>query len=507
MSQRLIQTTEQQQVQRQQLSAQQLLQIHLLTMPVAQLEQAVQAELDDNPALETESGNDDFDEGAFEEEKYEEGEFEEGRENDDAADDLEREDRQEALDNALQSLNADDMMDDERKFGEGSAGETTFYEPRSEATFYDVLRTQMGELRLSNIEQNVMEYLIGSLDNDGLLRKPLTQIADEMAIYHNIDVPDDVIAHVLSMLQTFDPAGIGARNLQECLLIQVKRMSPTPMQQLMQHVLKQRFNDFIHNRWQRIQHALHLNEEQTAALQQALRRLNPKPGAALSESSNNSAQHVTPDFIVSIDEQQGTLHVQLNRGNIPQLYISATLSNMVKAYQNNRAGINRTQKEALLYSKEKVERAKSFIKAVQQRHHTLLLTMQTIAEWQRQFFIEGDESLIRPMILKDIAEKTQLHSSTISRACANKYVQTPWGIFPLRHLFSDSYTTETGQQLSKHEIKDVLQAIINAEDKNTPLSDEELQKTMAEKGYPIARRTIAKYRTQLHIPVARLRKS
>ena len=508
--QRQIQIQEQQQVQRQQLTAQQLLQVRLLEMPLAQLEQAVQAEIDDNPALETTEMAEQREKIAEIREEREERN-EESEDVDTWGDDafekqVEREERQDALDAALQNMGADDMMESAPSVRNSAATpENNYFEVRNDVSFYDMLRAQMGELSLNDTQHDVMEYLIGSLDNDGLLRKPVEQIADEMAIYLNIDVDSATVSEVLSLLQTFDPPGIGATSLQQCLLLQVARREDDKLKQQMQRVLTRWYTAFTKAQWSKIEAGMQLSEEESAALRASLRRLNPKPGAALGESAIHPTQHVTPDFIVD-DDGAGNLTVRLVRGEVPDLYISPTFTEMIKAWRNNRRGMNRAAKEALLYSKEKVERAQRFINAIQQRQHTLLLTMRTIVEWQRVFFLEGDNSLLRPMILKDIAEQTHLNISTISRVCSGKYVQTRWGIFPLRYFFSDVYTTEEGEALSKHEIKDALRELIEGEDKHHPLSDEALQAEMQKKGYPIARRTIAKYRTQMNIPVARLRR-
>ena len=511
MSQRLIQTTEQQQVQRQQLSAQQLLQVRLLEMPLAQLEQAVRAEMDDNPALESEEIIGKSEEGielsdtdhGFDDGDYDEGKMTDGDQGFEER--VEREERQDALDAALQGIGADDVMESPPSMytKADTREDSYFFEARNDVSFYDVLREQMGELTLTDTEHDVMEYLIGSLDDDGLLHKSLEMISDEMAIYLNLDVDVKFIARVLGLLQGFDPAGIGGRSLQECLLLQVARRSNDELKQEMLQVLTRYFSAFTRNQWSKIARGMRLSDEDVERLRGALRRLNPKPGASLGESVNVSAQHVTPDFMVD-DDGSGKLTVRLCRGHVPDLHISPSFSEMIETYRNNRQGMNRAAKEALLYSKQKVARAKGFINAILQRQHTLLMTMEAIVSWQHTFFVEGDSSLLRPMILKDVAQVTHLNISTVSRVCAGKYVQTRWGIFPLRHFFSDGYTTDNGEALSKHEIKDALRSLIEGEDKASPLSDESLESLMAEKGYPIARRTIAKYRMQMGIPVARM---
>jgi RNA polymerase sigma-54 factor len=350
-----------------------------------------------------------------------------------------------------------------------------------------------------------MEYLIGSLDDDGLLRKSLTQIADELAVYHNIDVTEQELETVLGKLQDFDPAGIGARSLQECLLLQIERRDDSRLTTLMKRVVSDYFELFTRKHWDRIQAALKLTDIQAKALFDELRRLNPKPGAALGEAVGRSMQQITPDFIVDTQDD-GTVTFTLNNGEVPQLLVSQSFADSMKEYQQNADHLSRQTKEALLYIKKKVEAAQNFIEAVKMRNRTLTLTMQAIITLQHQFFVDGDEASLRPMILRDVAEKTGLDISTISRVSNSKYAQTRWGTFPLRHFFSDSYVTESGEELSTRRIKAALRDLIDGEDKSKPLSDEALTAALASQGYPIARRTVAKYREQLGLPVARLRK-
>ena len=350
-----------------------------------------------------------------------------------------------------------------------------------------------------------MEYLIGSLDDDGLLRKSLDSISDELAIYHAIDATPEEIGQVLRRLQDFDPAGIGGRSLQECLLLQIQRREPSRLRDLMERVVNEFFESFTKKHWKKIQQALQLNDLQTEALIGELRKLNPKPGASLGETVGRSFQQITPDFIVDTDDD-GTVSFQLNSAEVPELHISPSFTETLREYQDNKDNMSRQMKEALLYTKKKVDAAQGFIEAIKVRQHTLTVTMKAIIQWQHRYFEEGDEALLRPMILKDIAEKTGLDLSTISRVSNSKYAQTRWGTFPLRHFFSDSYVTAEGDELSTREIKAALQDIIETEDRQKPYSDEVLGKLLAEKGYPIARRTVAKYREQLGIPIARLRK-
>jgi len=350
-----------------------------------------------------------------------------------------------------------------------------------------------------------MEYLIGSLDDDGLLRKALDIVSDELAIYHNIDATEKEIEQVLLMLQAFDPAGIGARSLQECLLLQIERRDPSKLRDLMERVVNDYFEAFTRKHWDKIQEDLKLNDTQAEVLFRELRKLNPRPGASLGEVVGRSMQQITPDFIVDTQDD-GTITFTLNNGEVPELKVSQSFVDSMKEYQQNKDHLSRQTKEALLYIKKKVDAAQGFIEAVKVRRHTLSVTMRAIIQLQRQFFLDGDEASLRPMILKDVAEKAGLDISTVSRVSNSKYAQTRWGTFPLRHFFSDGYVTESGEELSTRQIKAALRDLIDAEDKRKPLSDDQLKDQLAEKGFPIARRTVAKYREQLGIPIARLRK-
>ena len=372
-------------------------------------------------------------------------------------------------------------------------------------SFYDQLKEQMGELDLSERDRDIMEYLIGSLDDDGLLRKPLDAVSEELAIYHNIDATVGEIEHVLLLLQAFDPAGIGARSLQECLILQIERRPTSRLQSLMTSVVNDYFEEFTRKHWDKIQAALGLDDTQADVLFRELRKLNPRPGASLGETVGRSLQQITPDFIIDTQDD-GTVSFTLNNGEVPELKVSQSFVDSMKEYQTNKEHLSRQTKEALLYIKKKVDAAQGFIEAVKVRRQTLTLTMRVIIQLQRQFFIDGDEASLRPMNLRDVAEKTGLDMSTISRVSNSKYAQTRWGTFPLRHFFSDSYVTDSGEELSTRKIKAALHDLIDAEDKTKPLSDDALKEMLAQKGFPIARRTVAKYREQLGVPVARMRK-
>ncbi|MBP3286575.1 MAG: RNA polymerase factor sigma-54 [Prevotella sp.] len=480
--------------QTQSVTQQQLLQAQLIELPITQLLDRVNAEMDDNPALEVNTDED-----------TEFSEFPENPDNAESSDSYEQEQRQSALDDALESIGRDDEELPVYQGGQSFQEEREDFVYGASLSFYDQLKEQMGVMDMNDHQRYIMEYLIGSLDDDGLLRKSIDTISDELAIYHSIDATPQEIEQVLHLLQEFDPAGIGGRSLQECLLLQIQRREPSRLRDLMEKVVNDYFEAFTKKHWRKIQQAMKLNDMQTEVLMGELRKLNPKPGAALSETVGHAMQQITPDFIVDTQDD-GTVTFQLNSGEIPELHVSPSFTDTLREYHDNKEHMSRQMKEALLYTKKKVDAAQGFIEAIKVRRQTLSLTMKAIIQWQHRYFEEGDEALLRPMILRDIAEKTGLDVSTISRVSNSKYAQTRWGTFPLRHFFSDSYVTAEGDELSTREIKASLQDLIDAEDKRKPLSDEALGKLLAEKGYPIARRTVAKYREQLGIPIARLRK-
>ena len=481
----------------QSITQQQLLHAQLVELPITQLVERVNAEMDDNPAIEVAGPGDDY------------AEFSETSEPSDSSEtpDYEQEERQSALDAALESIGRDDedlpvYYGGERQQDEGGADQGVMAQNDS---FYDQLLEQMTMARLTDRERYIMEYLIGSLDDDGLLRKSLSQLGDELAIYHNLDASPSEIEHVLLQLQQFDPAGIGARSLQECLLLQIARRDPSRLKDLMQKAIEQYFDLFTKKHWSQLRSALRITELQADVLIRELRKLNPKPGTSMGETMGRSMQQITPDFIVDTHDD-GSVTFVLNHGDVPELTVSQSFVDTLREYQTDKEHMSRQMKEALLYTKSKVDAAQNFIAAIRQRQHTLTVTMQAIIQWQHRFFEEGDEALLRPMILKDIAERTGLDLSTISRVSNSKYAQTRWGIFPLRFFFSDGLKTAEGEELSTREIKAMIRDIIHQENKQKPLSDEMIQRMLEEQGFPIARRTVSKYREQLGIPIARLRK-
>ena len=472
MSQSQIQEQLQQLKQGQAFSHQQLLQASLVELPITQLMDRITTEMNDNPALETASPGDE------EENNLETLDILDDLDNpDDFESRSEREERQSALDDALSNMGRDDDELPVYHGGSSVAEEREEMVYGESVSFYDQLKEQMGELDMSDHQRYVMEYLIGSLEDDGLLRKDLGAICDELAVYHNVDVTEQELLQVLQLLQTF----------------------------LMTKVVESYFDEFTKKHWDKIQTSLSLNDAQAEALFRELRKLNPRPGASLGETVGRNMQQITPDFIVdTLDD--GTVTFTLNNGEVPELKVSQSFVDSMKEYQQNKDHLSRQTKEALLYIKKKVDAAQGFIEAIKVRRHTLTVTMRAIIQLQHQFFVDGDEASLRPMILRDVAEKTGLDPSTISRVSNSKYAQTRWGTFPLRHFFSDAYVTESGEELSTRQIKAALRDIIDGEDKHRPLSDDALKEELTRRGFPIARRTVAKYREQLGIPIARLRR-
>ena len=378
-------------------SQQQLLQAQLVELPITQLLERINTEMNDNPALEADADRADY---------LESPEPSEGLDSTDEDDDFdsqrEREDRQSALDAALESIGRDDEELPVYQGGSSVGEEREEYILGDTVSFYDQLKEQMRLANLTERERDIMEYLIGSLDDDGLLRKPLDAISDELAVYHNIDVTAKEVERVLLKLQTFDPAGIGARSLQECLQLQIERRAESKVKKLMWQVVTDYFEEFTKKHWSKIQRALKLNDTQAKALFGELRKLNPKPGASMGEAVGRNMQQITPDFIIDTQDD-GTITFTLNQGELPELKVSQSFADSMKEYQQNKDHLSRQTKEALLYIKKKVDAAQSFIEAVRVRRHTLTVTMQAIIHLQRQFFLDGDETSLRPMILKDVA--------------------------------------------------------------------------------------------------------
>ena len=489
MQQGNYQIQKQQQVQT--LSPQQVLVVKMLELPAVELEERVRAEVLDNPALEegqidNERNEDDFNEGNGVESEMPES----------ANEDI-----------SLGDYRTEDDIPDYKLKQHNSSPETQAEEiPFSDAiSFYEVLKEHLGERDLTERQRTLVEYLIGSLDDDGLLRKELSSIVDELCFNYNLETSEKELEEALKILQDFDPVGIGARNLQECLLIQLNRKEDSPLKQIELNILTKCYEEFTKKHWDKILQRLSLTPEQFEEAKNELVHLNPRPGSSLGEAVGRSYQQIIPDFLVeTLDD--GTILFNLNDRGVPELHVSRSFMDMLEEHTKNKANQSKESKDAMLFLKQKMDAAQGFIDAVKQRQQTMYTTMQAIIDLQRAFFEEGDESLLKPMILKDVAERTGLDISTISRVSNSKYVQTNYGIYPLKFFFSDGYTTDEGEELSVREIRRVLKECVEKEDKNHPLTDDELAKILKEKGFSIARRTVAKYREQLNIPVARLRK-
>ena len=498
MVQGQVQTQKQEQALRQTASVNQmqLLQARLAELPVTQLADCIKAEMDDNPALEAMQPDEPL---QYQDENYDDTPTDEP--DDDYEATTEREERRQQLDEALSSIGQDD--EELPIYGSRGYADETAYEPGE--TFYDSLTMQMMETELTPRQREIMEYIIGSLDDDGWLRKSVGAIADELAVYNDIDASQREIETVLKMLHEFDPAGIGARSLKECLMLQIRRRKDSPEKELMEKVLNACFVDFTKNNWKKIQKSLGIDDAMADKLRDEMMRLNPKPGASLGDYGGDTIHQITPDVYIDTHDD-GSISFALNNTDIPDLAITPSFIDMVRQDQGNADKMSRQMREALMYARNKVDLAQRFIDAVRMRRSTLTMVVKAIIHWQRAYLEDGDDTSLRPMKLKDIAEKTGMDISTVSRVCNGKYAQTRWGILPLRHFFSDGYMTDDGEETSTKSIKAAMEELISNEDKSKPLSDEAIAQMMAEKGYPIARRTVAKYREKLGIPVARMRR-
>lgn len=469
----------------QKLSPQQIQMIKLLEIPAIQLEQRIKKELEENPVLE---------EGA--EDAYEDQEDVKEEQTTEQQEEFSLEDYMQDDDIPSYRLNAQNHNTDQRReeipFSMGSS-------------FRELLKAQLGLRKLSEEQEVLADYILGNIDEDGYLRRELEAVADDLAFSIGLETSYEALHEVLMVIQDFDPAGVGARNLQECLLLQIERKNlADPVIVLARKVLKNHFDEFTNKHYEKITQRLGIEVEDLKAALDEILRLNPKPGGAMGDSQGKSFHHIVPDFV--LEENESGLQLYLNSNNVPELKISRTYSEMFENYRANKANASRDQKDAVTFVKQKLDSARWFIDAIRQRQNTLLLTMNAILEYQKDYFYEGDETNMRPMILKDIAEMTDLDISTISRVVNSKYIQTHFGIYPLKYFFSEGMQTDSGEEVSTREIKRILQDYIGGEDKRKPLTDDRLSVMLNEKGYLIARRTVAKYREQLNLPVARLRK-
>ena len=470
----------------QKLSPQQIQFIKLLQIPTAELETRIEEELEINPALEegmememtTQSQEESFD--------------------DDFGDDLTHK----------SDINIEDYLHQDEYNGYKMQGDGAFNDEEREfpmsnqTTLHDSLVQQFGYLHLNEKDTVIGLQLLGSIESDGYIRRTLQAIVNDMAFSQNYHVTTEQVERVLRKIQTFEPAGIAARNLQECLLLQLDRKDasdPTVVHAI--DIIDDFFEEFSKKHYEKIQRRLNITDDEMKQIIKLITRLNPKPGSI--EGEDGAAHYLIPDFLVS--NNGGVLEIHLNSKNAPELKISRSFSEMLDVYDKSDK-TNRSIKETVTFVKQKLDAAKWFIDAIKQRQQTLQKTMAAILRYQFEFFLDGDETKLRPMILKDIATKIDMDVSTVSRVANSKSVQTEFGIYPLKYFFSEGIATDFGEDASSREVKSILKEVIGKEQKNSPLSDDKLEKILNDKGYNIARRTVAKYREQLNIPVARLRK-
>ena len=368
-------------------------------------------------------------------------------------------------------------------------------------SFTQSLQEQLGYRNLDEQQRTIASFIIGSLDDDGYLRRDIESLVDDLAFRAGIETTADEVEKMLKVIQEFEPSGVGARDLRECLMLQLEDKKQTPSVQNALRVLRNQFEAFKNRHFQKIMAREHLSEEEMKAVMDEIRKLNPSPGGEIDDSYADQAQQVVPDF--RLDYENGQLILTMPRFSIPELRINRKYAEILETGKYTQ---DRTQKEAAVFVKQKLDSAKWFVEALRQRQNTLESTMRAIIEYQHDYFIDGDESSLRPMVLKDIAERTGFDISTISRVVNSKWIETHFGIFPLKYFFSEGLENSEGEEVSTREIKKVLREMVDAEDKHNPLTDDELVDVLSSKGYKVARRTIAKYRTQLDIPKARLRR-
>ena len=475
----------------QKLSPQQIQVIRLLELPTIELEEKVKHELEENPALEEgKEPSDDFD-------PAEEGlgdEADSGAEGGDSETDLSLGDY----------LTEDDIPDYKLQEMRDKATKKEDIPFSVSESLNEFLLQQLGLRNMPEKEMKVAEYIIGNIDDDGYLRRDLEAIADDLMFQAGVDITEKEVEAVLKTIQDFEPVGVGARNLQECLCIQLQKKEHTPETHIAIQIIQQYFEDFSRKHYEKILRGLNISEDTLKKAIREITLLNPKPGNAWGGTMETAMSQIIPDFIV--DANNGEITLSMNNRGIPDLRINREYQDMFQDYTSNKANQTSDRRNAVQFVKQKLDAAQWFIDAIKQRQDTLMRTMEAIIQLQRDFFLTGDEATLRPMILKDVAEKAGYDVSTISRVSNSKYVQTNFGIYPLKYFFSESMQTDNGEEISTREVKKIMKEHIDAEDKRKPLTDEELANILKDKGYVIARRTVAKYREQLGIPVARLRK-
>ena len=475
----------------------------LLQVPTAALDQRIKEELEINPALEEgtpddiaeEEAENEEDDEIVEDDQEEQDDFSEEKESDSIS-------KEEDIDVS------DYIVDDDVPYYKTTVNNSSPDDDRPETpitvsvSFQDIMLGQLGLLPFDNHHYILAQHLVGSLDDDGYLRRDLASIVDDLAFTQNTETNPQELEEALKMIQTLDPPGIAARDLRECLMLQLERKKQEHHpHDVAYKIVRDHMEEFSKKHFEKIQKALDVSDEELKAAVEEILALNPRPGGSSAESTRSS-QQIIPDFIITVSD--GQVDLSLNSRNDPDLRISRSFQEMLKTYAADKK--NKKVKEAVTFIKQKIDAARWFMDAIRQRQHTLLTTMTAIVDFQKAYFLEGDERLLRPMILKDIADIVALDISTVSRVANSKYVETPYGTFLLKYFFSEGLQTDSGEEASSREIKKILMDTISAEDKSHPVPDEKLAEILNKMGYNIARRTIAKYREQLNIPVARLRK-
>jgi len=471
----------------QKLSPQQIQMIKLMELPTLQLEQRIKKELEENPAL---------DEGVDHDDEYSADEVQDNDDNQNEEEEFSFEDYigdDDEIPSYKLSANNTSKDDEQRDIPYSSS-----------KSFHEHLSDQLILKDVNDREKLLAVFLIGNIDEDGYLRRELDAIVDDIAFSQNLEVTEEELRQVLDVVQDLDPAGVGAQSLQECLMLQLERKETVNENVVLaRRIIAECFDEFTKKHYKKIMSKCSVDEVQLKAGIDVILKLNPKPGSSFGEPQTRSVQSIIPDFILDVID--GKIEISLNSRNAPELKISRNFAQMMEQYAKNK-NASKSDKEALVFIKQKLDSAKWFIDAIVQRQNTLLFSMNAIAEFQKEFFLTGDETDLKPMILKDIAEITDLDISTISRVANSKYVATPYGNYLLKHFFSEGMQTESGEEVSTREIKQILRDCIAEENKSKPLTDDKLAEILKSKGYQIARRTVAKYREQLDIPVARLRK-
>ncbi|MDY6000555.1 MAG: RNA polymerase factor sigma-54 [Candidatus Cryptobacteroides sp.] len=461
--------------QTQKLSPLQIQTIKLIELPIQELEQKIRDELDENPVL------------------------------DDTPVEKKDDDQEEARDVSIDEISNDD--DDPvpyynlhvNNYGKDERPQYNTFSVKE--SFRQSLMYQLGFRNMGKHQRDVAAFIIGSLDDDGYLRRDIDSIVDDLAFKENIETNPDEVLQLLKVIQDFEPTGVGARNLQECLFLQLKAMNQTPDVRNAEKIIQNHFDEFSNKHFQKIISKLGLTEDNMRAAMSKIMKLNPSPGGQIDDSYNDQAQQIVPDFVLNVEN--GQLKLSMPRFNIPEIRMNRKYAELLEQAQGSS---DKKQKEAATFVKQKLDSAKWFVEALKQRHNTLQSTMQAIIDYQHDYFLDGDESNLKPMVLKDIAEKTGFDISTISRVVNSKYIETHFGIYPLKFFFSEGLENQEGEEVSTRELKKALRECVDAEDKHKPLTDDQLVAEMNKRGYKVARRTIAKYRDQLAIPKARLRK-